>query len=377
MPKTFIKPGVSAGDLYDTINTLSGLQEDGSQGEAQIGAGSIGPNKEIQVTPDGEVIINSSTGVVKGTFENAKKLDGQPASYYGKDSDTIHIYTHTYEGQIHNFLGTGKNGKVLIKFPLSEGDSFQINGTPVQAYTGSDVTDELYVGKWMSFSLDQDNNINFIGGGGTSKLIKKEGDTFQGQINFGSSNYNIKPTGEAALKKLTLIEDGELNFNNSSYKITNAGDAALKSLNLTGDLTANRVFNAVYNDYAEYIPRGENTEPGDIIAMDMTCPEERYIKATEESKPIGVHSNEWGHILGGDIFENVEERFIPVTLAGRVHVKIIGVAKKGNWVIPSHLPGIGLSVEGNRPNNAVGFLVEEDDRYDLRKLKVWVGGNFG
>jgi hypothetical protein len=48
---------------------------------------------------------------------------------------------------------------------------------------------------------------------------------------------------------------------------------------------------------------------------------EQYIKATKNNKAIvGVYSNEYGHILGGDncsIEENMKN-YIPIGLAGRV-----------------------------------------------------------
>ena len=57
-----------------------------------------------------------------------------------------------------------------------------------------------------------------------------------------------------------------------------AGDAHFKSLAASGDISAQRVYDAVYNDYAELMPRGEQTEPGDIIALDTGSQTERYIK---------------------------------------------------------------------------------------------------
>lgn len=46
------------------------------------------------------------------------------------------------------------------------------------------------------------------------------------------------------------------------------------NVTLTGTLTAAKVYNAVYNDYAEFFPRGDDTQRGDIIALDETSGKE-------------------------------------------------------------------------------------------------------
>lgn len=346
MAKSYIKAGLAAGKLYDTINEMTGISGETPEGQPIQGQTSFGPNNELVITPEGEVIFTPEDGVVKGTFENAQKLNNKEASYYGKDEDTIHIYLHTKSGTTHNLQGEGKNGKVLIKYDFNTGDTFTVNGSSVTAYTGGEKTEELYRGRWMYFLLDDSNNINFIGGGGTSKLIKKAGDTFTGTVNFGSSAYNIQTNGDAT-------------FN---------------------EVRASKVFNAVYNDYAEYIPRGEETEPGDILALDLESENEQYKKATFKDIPVAIESNEYGIVLGGEAGvskEEQEKKYIPATMVGRVHAKVIGKTKKGMWLAPTEIPGIGRAIPGVRPYNAIGYVLENTEDLGIHKVKVWVGGNFG
>ena len=58
--------------------------------------------------------------------------------------------------------------------------------------------------------------------------------------------------------------------NGTAHYVGSAGDAHFKSLTASEDIHAKRVFEAVYNDYAELMPRGEQTDPGDIIALDLS-----------------------------------------------------------------------------------------------------------
>lgn len=148
-----------------------------------------------------------------------------------------------------------------------------------------------------------------------------------------------------------------------------------------------RMYNAVYNDYAELFPKGEETEPGDIIALDINSDNEQYIKATQSSKKVvGVHSNEYGHLIGGDEppkgvdFEEYNfKKYIPVGLVGRCKVKVIGKVNKGDDIIPSEIPGVGRKwVEGidseQLLKNSVGFAVENSDDEDVKLIKVKLRG---
>ena len=154
------------------------------------------------------------------------------------------------------------------------------------------------------------------------------------------------------------------------------------NVTLTGTLTATQVFNAVYNDYAEFFPRGGETERGDIIACDETSTREQYVKATDKSQcVVGVHSEEFAQIIGGlqveegkGVMETNIRQFIPVAMAGRVHVKYFGKAIVGTKVVPSEIPGVGRAwQEGDSLDHVVGRIVEPDTRQDVRLVKILVG----
>lgn len=150
---------------------------------------------------------------------------------------------------------------------------------------------------------------------------------------------------------------------------------------LSGTLTATKVYNAVYNDYAEFFPRGGSTDRGDIIALDESSPREQYVKATEKSRcVVGVHSEEFAQIIGGiplkegeDLMQVNIPKFIPIALAGRVHVKMYGKAEVGGWVIPSDMPGVGRMAGPHEDcANAVGKILQADNGQAVRLVKILV-----
>lgn len=150
------------------------------------------------------------------------------------------------------------------------------------------------------------------------------------------------------------------------------------SLTVTGNLNAGKVYNAVWNDYAELFEKGEETEPGDIICLDILSDKEQYIKADSSSKRvIGVHSDTYGHLIGGEKLNNYEdnfEKFIPIGLAGRVNVKVKGKVELGDYIVPSEEKGIGRVYNEDIDDRdlIIGYLVETDNREDVRRLKMFI-----
>ena len=83
---------------------------------------------------------------------------------------TVQTYTHTRSGTVHNFAGSGANGRALMTADVQAGDTFAVNGEPVAAYMGTEsaadaMAGDEWNGKWVSFVFDGET-LNFKGGGG-------------------------------------------------------------------------------------------------------------------------------------------------------------------------------------------------------------------
>lgn len=77
---------------------------------------------------------------------------------------------------------------------------------------------------------------------------------------------------------------------------------------------------------------------------------------------------------GKGVLETNIQKFIPVSMAGRVHVKYFGKAVVGTKVVPSEIPGVGRAwQEGDPPDHVVGRIVEPDTLQDIRLVKILVG----
>lgn len=143
------------------------------------------------------------------------------------------------------------------------------------------------------------------------------------------------------------------------------------------EIRGEKVYNAVWNDYAEFFERGCETEPGDIIALDETSNKEVYIKASKNSKVIvGVHSDTFGHLIGGDnptddkdFFEYNIKKYIPVGLIGRVKVKINGNISKGDRIT---IDDNGIGKKAYNENNIIGICLENKFNEEVGLVKMLI-----
>jgi hypothetical protein len=143
-------------------------------------------------------------------------------------------------------------------------------------------------------------------------------------------------------------------------------------LNYSGYLYATRVYGAVWNDYAEYFEKGEEVDFGDIVRLDPETG--NYVKSTIEYDKlvVGVCSDSYGHLLGGKGDEHDEENFIPVGMAGRVGVKVIGKVEPGDFIVSSPIPGVGMKGELNIPGTVVGKVLETKTTDEIKRVKVLI-----
>ena len=155
------------------------------------------------------------------------------------------------------------------------------------------------------------------------------------------------------------------------------------TIDASGAFTATAVYNAVWNDYAEFFPRGEETEAGDFIALSLDSDNEVYVKATKEtSKSVGIHSDSFGHLIGGedapdgqDFVEYNLPKYIPVGLVGRVRANIVGEVKKGDFIVISDIPGVGraFNKETDSYVDIIGMACESSSEKDIKRIKVKLG----
>lgn len=205
-------------------------------------------------------------------------------------------------------------------------------------------------------------------------------------------NNCIKTDSSAQLESLELYFSTpfiDFHYNNSPIDYTSRIiEHSAGALLCEGTFAASQIFNAVWNDYAEFYERGEYTEPGDIIGLNPNSDKEEYIKATNPSMCVGVHSDEYGHLIGGeqapegkDFVEYNMDKFIPVGLVGRVKTKIVGPISIGDKIVLSDIPGVGRKfIKGiDDSENIIGMAVENKTDESISRIRAHLrmGGGWG
>jgi hypothetical protein len=266
------------------------------------------------------------------------KINSASGIAYDGSSPITYDVTKTALGlnKVDNTADSAKNVKTATKLQTYKADSTtETYGDSYPAYM-----------QWQS-----DDTLKLICTGYKTRVdmadsaLPLSGGTLTGQVNFGSGSYYVRADGTANFRTVT---------------------------------------GAVYNDYAEFFPRGEATEPGDIVALDLSSDHESYIKATATSKIVaGVHSDEYAMLIGGDKVDDgnyVEknlERYIPVSLAGRVFCKCVGKIHRGDTIVVSDIPGVGRAKLPNdyvENTQIVGYAVDEDMNEEIRRVRIRVKG---
>lgn len=147
-------------------------------------------------------------------------------------------------------------------------------------------------------------------------------------------------------------------------------------LNYSGYLYATKVYAAVYNDYAEYFPlaAGETYEVGDVISVHPEGDSHGYRKSRkgDDTLVVGVVSGEYAQCIGGDGDGHDDEHFIPVALAGRVHVKVVGHIRPGDLLTTSDLPGVATKSYGKVNATVLGKALDSHNGAEVGLIRMLV-----
>lgn len=143
----------------------------------------------------------------------------------------------------------------------------------------------------------------------------------------------------------TLYNEGkrvlDVNSSKASGKFYSGTTAPTSTnrLNYDGYFYATRVYNAVYNDYAELFEKYDPEEiikAGDVVVKVPNT--NKYTKSYKKSDRlvVGVVSDQYGHLIGGTGDEEYDNKhFVAIGLAGRNIVKVHGKAMEGDLLISS------------------------------------------
>ncbi|WP_368292868.1 hypothetical protein [Dehalobacter sp. TBBPA1] len=181
---------------------------------------------------------------------------------------------------------------------------------------------------------------------------------------FRYESSNGKAILQGGVNANSFLKYGVSNNTNGYFDVSTTAPTGTQRLNYSGYFYATRVYNAVYNDYAEYFLKDDFLlEKNDVVCLNPDG--KGYIKSRFAYDPlvVGVYSNCFAQCVGGKGDGNDERDFASVGVSGRVPVKVIGIVKKGDLLVASDIPGVAMASEHYIPGTVIGKA--QGDKNDL------------
>ena len=215
--------------------------------------------------------------------------------------------------------------------------------------------------------------------------------TTDGAARFRIENARIVPlvqsqaiTGSATAPSYSFISEpntgmyrsgtNQLSFSvndNVRFRLNNTGGIFYGAFTLSSGST----LQATYADLAERYHANEILEPGDLVRLGGECEIEKT-KDEFDTQVFGVVSQNPAFCMNCEAGDNNTHPY--VALSGRVKTKITGAIKKGQRIVSSHIPGVGMGFPQNCQNaidwqTVVGRSLEEDSSTHVRLIEIVVG----
>lgn len=306
------------------------------------------PNN-ILVNSDGNVSLVGKTEISLGTGAN-----GTTPKYLLKDNKAT--LSSTLNSGLKDEVIFSSNalqhivGKSVFQYTnnilsLLGNDTTHFNISPnLDALSNGRVKGTLYIGDNATYGNDptylQKQKWQISDGSNTNVLTPT---SISLQNNNDSQHAKLLNSGKLELKNGSA--PAEIMLDGGGYSVslkqTNGtkgdGTGAVSILDITaghtkfsgdvtatGDIRANRVYNAVYNDIIEFMEKedyDEIIEAGDVVYFNESGKVSKYHDGINATAIAGVVSSEetYGYALGGDGLEDNQK--VPVALKGRVWVK--------------------------------------------------------
>lgn len=215
-------------------------------------------------------------------------------------------------------------------------------------------------------------NLGWLKDGNGKKFAPK---TLSAQAIYDNSISGLNSsTSQGAIDELKNLID---NFDVADKLSLSGGTLTgpLVGTTITADvITANKVYGAIWNDYAEWFEKenvNDTFDFGDICSWNENGV---VLSSPSDIRVVGVVSNTYGHILGGFPLADMEENskhFVPIGLTGRVNVKVKGAVKVGDLIISAG-NGIGKVDNNASIQQVVGKALESSNNEDVKLITVLI-----
>lgn len=233
------------------------------------------------------------------------------------------------------------------------------------------VTADKLAGSSVTTSKIADGSVGSTKLANNAVITSKIADNAVSTAKIANSAITTQKIGDYQITATKLVSTLSQAIN-SSIKLDSTGVATVfgtlkvtKNVNCDGTITANKVYNAVWNDLAEgYIP-GEKLEPGMIVEVRE---DGKVYKASALSKTIvGVISDEYAACYGASQEEIESGKKVAVGLIGKIHVYVNGSVQVGQRIVAIG-DGLAGASSGSISFGLVGKALETSKESGIHKV---------
>lgn len=301
--------------------------------------------KYIMIEPHQINIVNPSISATDNSYINLRNT-----------ADTIH--TKLFDNGKIELLNTTDNPGIRLYdgnsayntsiYKVKNEKKIQIDGN--LGVAGNMFADGTVTGN--AGVITQNGTITFVRGSNNATITKDSGATHLRT----SNNLYVGSSGTAALYAGNTTIKGTFTAGTSAqFEIDASGN-----LETDGTIKGSKVYNAVYNDYAEIMrkPVSENIEPGDIVCVGGDGLVYKVNHESQINSIIGICSDSAGVILGGN--DIPEEEQVIVGFVGQIWTKVADEEIKPGQMLKVEPTGV-LSVTEDRNEKFAIALTEVVD----------------
>lgn len=365
-------------------------------GQNYITSQNVVDNPYISIRPGifTERLIGASSVQIGSTSEEDNKVSAHPessvdnnitmyAEWAGIDkastaTSLVQKINGNRSNQISQYFGMFSSTSI----GASNGATSPGSGTAKYRSLTNESYDNPYGGNNTYVRVTTDSIILNKPTGSVKSWIKFQTNGIDPESEVIGQNTYLSDSGVAIEHRAS---DNSLYIHGNLGVIGSVNSKDLKAAYLTAEAASagtakfGRVFNAVYNDYADFVKKSPRFkyEPGDIIAK--IPGEDCYAPATYDNRRlvVGVYSDTYGHVLGGDDIDDMqknEENYVPIAVSGNVYVKVTGKISEGDLITLSGIEGVGIKVDNyiECMGCIVGKALESKDTKEIKRIKMQV-----
>ena len=311
-------------------------------------------------TADSATSATNASGADKVNEALTIQLGGvSQGAWDGSSSKTINVTPAAIgasaSGHTHNYAGASSSGGAATSAnKVNSSLTIQLNGTSQGAWDGSS-NKTINITPSSIGAAPSSHSHSYIPLSGSSSI---------------TGNLVPQTTNQYVLGLYNKRWDYGY-FNKVVAGNLSADSACVHgNLDVDGNITANKVYNAVWNaDYAEAFDfEGPLPKVGTIVEL---CGKRKVRTATSGSRVIGVVSDSYC-ILAGTAMADIKNGFkVAVGLLGQIEVECKGEIHAGDFIVSS-FEGVGVSSSDPKRGTIIGRAMESKTCLGIEKVMCLV-----